>query len=100
MTFRIGGGRLISQFMKTRVRVSEKEFEMIKSISPHWAKIIDEGDDNYITPVPRILEIIALECFTENKIGKDIDSLRRCVNACRKCNPYRMTEEYDKLIEL
>lgn len=78
---------------------SDKEYAMIAAISPHWQSIIDRDLDNSIVP-PLVFEIVALDCFMENKTGKAVDSLRRCVAAVRKCNPYRRTPEFDALIDL
>lgn len=78
---------------------SDKEFTMIKELSPHWAQIIEEDKDSSFVP-PRILEIIAMDCFINNTTGPAVESLRRCIKACKNCKPYRMTKEYDDLIQL
>jgi hypothetical protein len=77
---------------------SKKEWEMIKKISPEWAKIVENDTvDIVITPI-RLLEIIALECFMDDKKGKEVESLRRCLSAYKKNNINRGTEKYEKLI--
>ena len=49
---------------------------------------------------PNLYEIVAKVCFYEDRKGKDVESLRRCVRAVENCNPYRMTEEFDALIDV
>lgn len=78
---------------------SKKEFAMIKKLSPFWANLIETGKNDSVMP-PEVLKLVAMECFLENKQGKAVDSLRRCVRANRNCDPYRMTPEYEALIEL
>lgn len=78
---------------------SEKEFEMIKACSPHWASLIEKGVSITSVP-PTVLECVVMEVFLENKTGPAVDSLRRCVNSIKNCSPYRMTPEYDALIQL
>jgi hypothetical protein len=78
---------------------SEKEFAMIKSLSPHWAKLIESDKTSSVMP-PQLLSIVALQCFIDNSSGPAVESLRRCVRACQNCKPYRMTKEYDDLIQL
>jgi hypothetical protein len=78
---------------------SEKEFKMIQACSPHWADIVERNVDSEVFPV-KILELVGMECFIENKTGKAVDSLRRCLKAMRDCSPYRETPEYEALIEL
>lgn len=78
---------------------SDKEFAMVLALSPHWASIIEKDRDSSIMP-PQVLEILARECFIDNTTGPAVESLRRCVKACMNCKPYRMTKEYDDLIQL
>jgi hypothetical protein len=40
-----------------------------------------------------------LRVFTENQQGEHVDALRRAVIAMNNCRPYRLTPEFDKLIE-
>lgn len=78
---------------------SEKEFAMVKALSPYWAKLIEDDKVSFTFP-PKVLEVIGMDCFIDNKTGPAVDSLRRCLKACKNCNPYRMTKEYDDLIQL
>jgi hypothetical protein len=78
---------------------SEKEFAMIKELSPHWANIIEADIHSNLMP-PSVLEILAMECFREDRKGPEVESLRRCMKALKACKPYRMTDEYDDLINL
>ncbi len=75
---------------------SDKELEMIKLISPHWFKLIGEMYFNE----PTVLEILGKACFIENVTGPAVDSLRRCLKALSVSKPYRLTKEYDDLIQL
>lgn len=76
---------------------SEKEFAMIQACSPHWASLIEKGVSLTSIP-PQVLDMVAMECFLENKRGLAVDSLRRCVNALKNSKMYRGTPEYDALI--
>lgn len=78
---------------------SQKEFDMIKACSPHWASLIEKGVTLTSVP-PAVLDCVVMEVFLENKTGPAVESLRRCVNAIKQCSPYRMTPEYDSLIKL
>lgn len=39
------------------------------------------------------------EHFIKNTQNKYADSLRRCYKAIQSCSPYRLTKEFDDLIE-
>lgn len=78
---------------------SEKEFEMVKQISTHWANLIEENRDASVMP-PQVLRLLAEECFVFEKTGKAVDSLRRCVKALNYQNIYRKTPYYESLIQL
>ena len=78
---------------------SDKEFAMIKAVSPHWSNLIEQDIDGGLSP-PHTLDIIAIGCFVADTRGSAVDSLRRCVKACHDCDPYRKTPEYDALIQL
>ena len=82
-----------------KANYSDKEFAMIKALSPQWAKIIEEGRDGSLAEVS-VLRILVEHCFIENLQGLAVESLRRCYKAIRECKPYRMTPEYDALIQL
>lgn len=72
---------------------------MIQTCSPHWASLIEKGVSLTSIP-PQVLDMVAMECFLENKRGSAVDSLRRCVNALKNSKMYRGTPEYDALITL
>lgn len=78
---------------------SEKEFLMIKELSPYWGKLIEDGLDRDVYP-PTVLDILGMECFIHNKSGNAVESLRRCLKAIHNDNIYRKTPEYENLIEL
>jgi hypothetical protein len=77
---------------------SAKELEMIRRLSSDWSALIKK-DVKSISPVT-ILENIGMECFLSKKEGQEVDSLRRCLLAIQKGNPYRGTPEYEALIDL
>jgi hypothetical protein len=83
--------------MKTNF--SKKELDMIEILSPNWYDLI-KNKRIEITSEPSILEIIGMDCFLENKSGPAVDSIRRCLIALKKSNPYRLTEEYENLITI
>lgn len=79
---------------------SEKEFAMIQACSPHWASLIEKGASVTSIP-PQVLDMVVMEVFLENKQGPAVESLRRCVNSLKNVRKlYRMTPEYDALIQL
>jgi hypothetical protein len=51
-----------------------------------------------LSPV-ELYKLMAEDAFIENRTGKAIESLRRCLKAINKAKPYRMTDEFDDLIE-
>lgn len=77
---------------------SDKEFAMIKAVSPYWAKLISESKVDFCPPT--VLEIVAKEAFLEDMKGPAVDSLRRCLKAYTKGKVYRITSEFDELIQL
>lgn len=77
---------------------SDKEFAMIQAISPHWAELISETRVDFCPPT--VLDIVAREAFLENKTGPAVESLRRCLKAFHAGKIYRMTPEFDELIQL
>lgn len=88
-----------TKFMKEKFGYSEKELRMIEELSPFWIKLIKEGKADSFMP-PDILKMVAMDSFLEKKEGKAVDSLRRCIKAIQRCDPYRMTPEYEALIDL
>jgi hypothetical protein len=77
---------------------SEKEFAMIQICSPHWAKLISDERVDFCPPT--VLECVMKEVFIENKTGPAVESLRRCLKSFYNGKIYRMTPEYDALIQI
>ena len=42
---------------------------------------------------------LALHCFSKGLQGSLVESIRRCYNAIQEGTPYRLTKEFDDLIE-
>ena len=78
---------------------SYKEFEMIKKLSPYWAKLIEDDKDGGL-PAPNVLQHVAMECFLNGYWGPTVESLKRCIRANNDCHPLRKTKEYDDLIDI
>ena len=77
--------------------LSEKERELFHALDmENYLKLYDEG--HWIEPT--LYRQASLKCFTHNITGNAVDSLRRCYIALEKCNPYRLTPEWDNLIQL
>jgi len=53
--------------------------------------------DHLIAPV--IYRMCVEKAFIDNMIGPEVDSLRRCVKSLYNCKVYRMTPEWDSMIE-
>lgn len=87
-----------NNWANTTSSYSSKEFAMIKACSPHWAKLIAESKVDFCPPT--VLDLVAREVFLENKSGPAVESLRRCLKAFHDGKVYRMTPEYDELIQL
>ena len=68
---------------------------MIMAISPHWADIISK---TYICP-SSLYRILACECFLSERLRPEVDALRRGLGAIEGCKIYRMTSEFDLLLE-
>ena len=81
-----------------RTDYSEKEFAMVQACSPHWAMIVCLPHLQF-NPVS-VLECVMKEVFLENKQGPAVESLRRCLREFNYNRVYRMTPEYDALIQL
>ncbi len=82
--------------MKTKSDLSDKEWELVRALSPHWFSLLQEGVN---VMFPNILNIIALDCFVDNRTGPAVESLRRCVRHLQS-GKYRKTPEYEELIQL
>lgn len=78
--------------MKTEY--SEKEIKLINYFG--FKNIIY---DCSILP-PTIYRMMVEKAFSENMNGKEVESLRRCYNALVKCKTYRMTKEWDSMIDI
>lgn len=73
---------------------SDAELKLIKALSPHWHKLVTS--DVYFCP-PTVYKVLVEDAFNNNSHGPAVEALRRCSNAIHKCNPYRMTPEFDEL---
>lgn len=72
---------------------SQKEQDLFRSL----------GYENLMSIIdipPNLYSIAAIECFVSDLSGKSVDSLRRCLKAIHNLHPYRLTDEFDSLIEL
>lgn len=61
------------------------------------------GYEDLLTQEPAVLyRMVALNLFKEDCYTKGflVESIRRCLNAIDNGTPYRLTEEFDDLIEL
>jgi len=69
---------------------SQKEQKLINSL--HF------GD--FLNQEPAVTyRALALHCFSKNLQNYLADSVRRCYNALQEGTPYRLTKEFDDLIE-
>ena len=58
------------------------------------------GRDDFLSQEPAVTyRTLALDCFSEGLTGPLAESIRRCYNAMQEGSPYRLTEEFDSLIE-
>lgn len=74
--------------------VSDKEIALFKSLGYENLLFILDKD-----PVG-LYKMAAEKCFIEDRRGAAVDSLRRCMEALSKHNPYRLTPEFEELIQL
>lgn len=72
---------------------SEKEQQPFTSLGYNYLM-------NLMNIPPDAYNIVAMNSFTKNLNGKQIDSIRRCICALQAGTPYRLTKEFDDLIEL
>lgn len=79
---------------KSTMEYSKKELEMFT--------LLDYEDLCYKTNLypPSVYQIVAEACFIKDLQGLAVDSLRRCMEAFKKSEVWRMTPEWDALIEL
>lgn len=75
---------------------SEVEKILIKGLSPHWASVIER---TYISPL-NLYKILAIDAFLAKREDAYIEALRKGLQALESCKIYRMTPEFDKLIEV
>lgn len=71
--------------------------------SPNEVKLFEAlGHSKYIlngvNPIA-LYDIAALKAFRENLQGQTIEALRRATKAIHGCKVYRMTPEFDNLLE-
>lgn len=80
--------------MKNKCEYSKKEIQLLE----HFG-VLDLVEADTASP-PVIYAICMKKAFLANEQNKATESLRRCVSALSKCHPYRMTPEWDAMIEL
>ena len=73
---------------------SEKELKLIKFFG------FDDLAEKEIFNPPELYKLMVEKAFCKNLTGKEVESLRRCYNALIKCKVYRMTKEWDNLIDV
>ena len=78
--------------MLHKTKYSEKELKMFKEL--------ECGDLMDVMSVFQLYNIAMEKCFVNDWEGKAVESLRRCMKTFKKCEIYRMTKEWDDLIQL
>ena len=70
---------------------SEKELSLIRKL----------GFENLLSNIDPVslYKVMAEDLFVNNRHSDAVDSVRRCLKAINKANPYRMTPEFDALIK-
>lgn len=76
-----------------KLEYSDAEKKLIEKLSSHWASVITKTQ---IAPF-NLYTILAKEAFVHNRVGPEIEALRRVCIALEQCKIYRMTPEFDKL---
>ena len=74
---------------------SDTELKLINAISKEWAAIIS----NTVIDPPNLYKLLAVQVFIDNRVGPEIEALRRVCKAIYGGLPYRRTPEFDKLCE-
>jgi hypothetical protein len=70
---------------------SEKEKQLIKAF----------GYENLLTVVaPTLYRMMVEKAFINDMKGPHVESLRRCAKALQECKIYRLTKEWDDMIQL
>ena len=75
---------------------SQAEVTLIKELGFSW--LLDPVSRGSI-PEPKVYEIMALECFTDDRKGPAVEALRRAVRAIRN-GEYRKTPAFDALCSI
>jgi len=75
---------------------SDKELQLFEYFG-FGKLLVNDGDERIAAPV--IYRMLVEKAFADNMQGPEVESLRRCFNALQQCSPYRLTEEWDALIE-
>jgi hypothetical protein len=58
------------------------------------------GFEDFLNQEPTVTyRTLALHCFSKNLQNYLADSVRRCYNSLQEGTPYRLTKEFDDLIE-
>ena len=73
---------------------SQKEIDLFKYFG--YYDLI--RDTNISAPV--IYRMMIEKAFLEDMKGKPVESLRRCQKALNSCSVYRLTPEWDAMIEM
>mgnify|MGYP001335375211 CR=1 FL=1 len=71
---------------------SEAEIRMFKALGFNYLLFCQYAP-------PLLYEIVMKCCFIANMEGDDVDALRRGCKALVDGNPYRLTKEFDSLLE-
>jgi hypothetical protein len=80
--------------MINRAQYSENELKMFKDLG--FGYLIHE---EHVDVEPYVFYRLASEhVFLNNLSGNHVEALRRGYNAFVKCSPYRLTKEYEELI--
>lgn len=75
---------------------SEKEIQMIKELGFLDLAIDTAGNLSELS----MYRLMVQSVFIAGSAGPAVESLRRCMKAFVDCKPYRMTKEFDDLIQL
>ena len=77
-------------------KYSPKEIQLLTLLGYQYLFSEDQAS---VFP-PTIYRMATHDAFLSNLQGPLADSLRRCAKAIDNCDPYRMTPEFDALIDL
>jgi hypothetical protein len=76
---------------------SDKEMKLFSYFG--FGCLADRGDDSCIT-APVIYRMCVEKAFLNNMQGEAVESLRRCFSALVGSKVFRMTPEWDEMIDL